>query len=274
MLRSKRPVLVPTMGALHAGHAALMHRAREYAGQDGTVAVSIFINPTQFGAGEDFLRYPRRLAQDVELCRDERVDVVFAPSIAEMYPAGPEKVSDTFSMPPLPAVATKPLLEDHFRPSHFAGVVKVVARLFDILSPSHAIFGEKDYQQLRVITDMAHEQHQRWPDLHVVAHPTIREEDGLAMSSRNAYLAPEQRIAARTLWKALNEARQQRTSAAAEQAMLALLDDGGFETDYAVVRDAQSLMPVEALHAPCRALIAARIGSTRLIDNIAIDPPG
>jgi len=268
---------VPTMGALHAGHSALVRRAREVAGSDGHVVVSIFVNPTQFEPNEDFARYPRQLDQDLSICADAGADVVFAPSVDEMYPAGKARVADGFAMPPLPEVATRPKLEDASRPTHFIGVVKVVARLFDIVQPSLAIFGEKDYQQLRVISEMVLQQRPRWNDLQIIPHPTIRERDGLAMSSRNAYLTTGQRKTALTLWRALSEAKQERTPAAAEDVMRVLLEEAGFEIDYAAVRDAQTLMPVVRFDRPCRALIAARIGGaegvggTRLIDNMAVE---
>jgi len=271
---------VPTMGALHAGHSALVRRAREVAGSDGHVVVSIFVNPTQFEPNEDFARYPRQLDQDLSICADAGADVVFAPSVDEMYPAGKARVADGFAMPPLPEVATRPKLEDASRPTHFIGVVKVVARLFDIVQPSLAIFGEKDYQQLRVISEMVLQQRPRWNDLQIIPHPTIRERDGLAMSSRNAYLTTGQRKTALTLWRALSEAKQERTPAAAEDVMRVLLEEAGFEIDYAAVRDAQTLMPVVRFDRPCRALIAARIGGaegvggTRLIDNMAVEHSG
>jgi len=144
--------------------------------------------------------------------------------------------------------------------------------LFDIVGPSRAFFGEKDFQQLRVITQMTREQSPRWADLEIIPCPTIRERDGLAMSSRNVYLTPPQRNSALTLWRALSEARQERTPAAAEEVMRVLLDEAGFEIDYAVVRDAETMLSVEKYDRPCRALIAAKVGSTRLIDNMAIGP--
>ncbi|HVP72167.1 MAG TPA: pantoate--beta-alanine ligase, partial [Phycisphaerales bacterium] len=277
--RPQAPVLVPTMGALHAGHLALISRARDIAGRGGGrgVVVSIFVNPTQFAPNEDFARYPRQLEEDTAICEQAGADVIFAPSVEEMYPAGKARVADGFAMPSLPEVATRPKLEDASRPTHFIGVVKVVGRLFDIVQPAQAVFGEKDYQQLRVITDMVREQQPRWRDLQVIPHATVRERDGLAMSSRNAYLTSEQRKTALTLWRALSEAKQERTPAAAEDVMRVLLEEAGFEIDYAAVRDAQTLMPVVRFDRPCRALIAARIGGaegvggTRLIDNMAVE---
>jgi pantoate--beta-alanine ligase len=271
VLGGSPPVFVPTMGALHAGHAALIRQAREIAGDSGRVLVSIFVNPTQFAPHEDFSRYPRQFEKDVAVCEKAGADIVFVPSVDEMYPAGKAHVADGFVMPSLPEVATQPKLEDASRPTHFIGVVKVVARLFDIVQPSHAVFGEKDYQQLRVITEMAREQQPRWRDLAIIAHPTVRERDGLALSSRNVYLTPEQRKAALTLWRSLSEAKQERSPAAAEDVMRVLLAEAGLDIDYASVRDAHTLMPVERFDRPCRALIAAKVGTTRLIDNMAIE---
>lgn len=269
----RRPAFAPTMGALHAGHAALIRRAREVASESrGAVVVSIFVNPTQFGPSEDFTRYPRQLEQDVALCAEAGADFVFAPSVNEMYPSGPERVAADFVMPPLPEVATQPQLEDRFRPTHFAGVVKVVARLFDIVQPAQAFFGEKDFQQLRVISEMLRAAPARWPSLQIVPHATVRERDGLAMSSRNVYLSPEQRRLATTIWRALTDATRQAMPGAAEQSIRRMLAEAGFDIDYAAVRDAETLMPVERFDRPSRALIAARIGTTRLIDNMAIAP--
>lgn len=261
--------LVPTMGALHAGHAALIRRAREIAGRDGQVLVSIFVNPAQFAPHEDFTQYPRQLDQDLAMCKEAGADVVFAPGVSEMYPAGEEIVADGFSTPALPDVATRPRLEDAFRPTHFAGVCKVVARLFDIAQPAQALFGEKDYQQLRVITELVREQQPRWPDLEIVACATVREADGLAMSSRNAYLKPTERDRALSLWNALNEARA-RGPAAAEPAMRAALEAHELTVDYAVVRDARTLLSPTPGSRAVRALIAARLGDVRLIDNMSI----
>jgi pantoate--beta-alanine ligase len=310
-LAGHRPAFVPTMGALHAGHAALIQRARDIAGPaPAMVAVSIFVNPTQFGPGEDFARYPRQLEQDVELCKQAGADVIFAPSVEAMYPAGPAKVSDTFLMPALPPVATQPQLEDAFRPDHFKGVCQVVARLFDIVQPAHAIFGEKDYQQLLVISAMVAQENaaaeraalspaaqggagnprtrtssstahpsQRWPGLQIIPHPTVREPDGLALSSRNAYLTGEWRQRALALHEALELAQRlaQRgnTPRDIENAMTSHLFTRGFAVDYAAVRDANTLMPVERIDRSCRALIAARAaltggGGVRLIDNMPI----
>jgi pantoate--beta-alanine ligase len=237
------------------------------------VVVSIFVNPTQFAPNEDFSRYPRQLERDVAICEHSGASVIFAPDVTEMYPAGLDSVAEGFVMPALPAVATQPRLEDAFRPTHFAGVCKVVARLFDIVQPTSAIFGEKDYQQLRVISEMASEQSSRWSQLKIIPHPTVRERDGLAMSSRNAYLSLNDRKRARAIWQAIQSANQERTPVDAESVLFAILHaEEGFDVDYATIRDAQTLMPVLDYFQPCRALIAARLDDVRLIDNMPIGP--
>lgn len=254
---------VPTMGALHAGHFALIRRARELVGTSGVVAASIFVNPTQFAPNEDFSRYPRTLEADLEGAAAAGADFVFIPDQATVYP--PDSPIPT---PPLPSVAVLPRLEDAHRPTHFAGVCQVVSRLFDMVQPRLAVFGEKDFQQLRVIEAMAAEQVVRWPGLAIVAHPTIREPDGLAMSSRNRYLSPADRKRALGIWQAIAEAKQERTPSDAEMTMRVILEEQGMEIDYAVVRDAQTLMPVKSFQErPTRFLVAARLGSVRLIDN-------
>jgi pantoate--beta-alanine ligase len=273
LLGERQPAFVPTMGALHAGHAALVRRAREIAGQRGTVVVSVFVNPTQFAPSEDYTRYPRQLDHDAAISAQAGADVIFAPDVETMYPAGLERVADGFIMPPLPDVATKPRLEDAFRPTHFAGVVKVVARLFDIVRPAQAIFGEKDYQQLRVIVDMVRQQASRWPHLEIVPHPTIREAGGLALSSRNIYLKSDERERALALWQALNDG-QRHPPHTAELIMRGVLEEHDLEVDYAVVRDAETLLPPGdgPGRRPLRALIAARLrqGGVRLIDNMML----
>ncbi|MFO0874249.1 MAG: pantoate--beta-alanine ligase [Phycisphaerales bacterium] len=287
-----RGVFVPTMGALHEGHAALVRRARAIAGPGESVLVSIFVNPTQFAPGEDFARYPRTLDADIALAESAGADVVFAPDVETVYPTG--RAEAPFAAPPLPSVATAPKLEDAHRPSHFAGVCQVVARLFDLVQPRVAVFGEKDFQQLRVIESLvamvAAATPARWPVWRdgctvpgvagvshpaIVGHPTVREPDGLAMSSRNRYLDAAQRERALGLSRALRSAAAAQRPAAAERAMRETLVAHGLSVDYAVVRDAATLMPVESLERPTRALIAARIDpsrpdSVRLIDNAAM----
>jgi pantoate--beta-alanine ligase len=248
------------MGALHEGHLALIRRAVE---EGRPVVVSIFVNPTQFTAGEDFGRYPRCLEADVAAAEAAGADFVFAPSPDAVYPPDEE-----VPVPPLPAVATEPGLEDAYRPGHFAGVCQVVARLFDLLRPTRAIFGEKDFQQLRVIEAMVASAGPRWPGLRIVALQTQRDADGLALSSRNAYIATEDRQRARGLARALQLAHAAQHPATAEQMMRETLEAHDLEVDYAVVRDAEKLLPVATLEGPTRGLLAARLGDIRLIDNM------
>lgn len=253
-------VFVPTMGALHAGHLALIDAARRL----GTpTIVSIFVNPTQFAPGEDFDRYPRPVDRDLELCRAHGADAVFLPAATAIYPPDLE-----VPVPPLPAVATGPGLEDRIRPGHFAGVCQVVARLFDLVRPCAAVFGEKDYQQLRVITAMVEAAGDRWPGLRIVGHPTVREPDGLAMSSRNAYLHPDERGRALGLFRALQAAAGADAPGAAEHIMRETLHAHDLAVEYAVVRTADSLLPADSLAVPTRALVAARLGTVRLIDTL------
>ena len=257
--------LVPTMGALHEGHASLMARARAEVGPDGRVVCSIFVNPMQFGAGEDLDRYPRSLDGDLKLCEREGVDVVFAPAADEVYPGGDPSV--TVSPGPV-----GDLLEGRVRPGHFRGVLTVVAKLFGLVRPDVAVFGEKDYQQLvlirRMVTDLC-------LPVEVVGVETEREADGLALSSRNRYLEPEQRQLATTLSRALRAAR-----AAAPQGYDAALAAArgevgavaGVDLDYLVITDPDlaELPGAPPPGTPARILVAARVGTTRLIDNLAL----
>lgn len=258
---------VPTMGALHAGHGSLVERARA----DGRpVVVSIFVNPTQFGPREDYARYPRTLDADCALLEPLGASAVFVPSVEAIYPRGLEAARVEAAAIALPEVATRPGLEDACRPTHFGGVALVVGRLFDLVRPARAFFGEKDYQQLRLIEDMVAADRARFGALEIVPCPTIREGNGLAMSSRNRYLAPEEREAALALSRALQIAHSAQRVTTAERLMRDTLDGHGLETEYAVVRDARTLLPVTGFERPTRALIAARLGSTRLIDNAAM----
>ncbi|MBL8747189.1 MAG: pantoate--beta-alanine ligase [Phycisphaerae bacterium] len=250
-------VFVPTMGALHAGHAALIERARGLAG-GRAVVVSVFVNPTQFNERSDFERYPRSLESDVAACERAGADVVFAPSVEVMYPAGVKVDS-----PALPAVATQPGLEDAHRPGHFAGVCQVCRRLFELVRPSRAVFGEKDWQQLAVVRAMVAS---LGLALEIVGHPTVREADGLAMSSRNALLAPNHRRRAAALHRALTEAAEHSDANEAEAAGRRVLLANRIVPEYFVVRDAATLGDVRA-GAAARALVAARVGGVRLIDN-------
>jgi len=258
---------VPTMGALHAGHGSLVERARA----DGRpVVVSIFVNPTQFGPREDYARYPRTLDADCALLEPLGAAAVFVPPVEAVYPRGLDAARAEAAAITLPAVATTPGLEDACRPTHFGGVALVVGRLFDLVRPARAFFGEKDYQQLRLIEDMVEADRGRFGQLAVVPCPTVREGNGLAMSSRNRSLAPEEREAALALSRALQIAHSAQRVATAERLMRDTLDGHGLETEYAVVRDARTLLPVTGFERPTRALIAARLGSTRLIDNAAM----
>lgn len=265
--RGLRVALVPTMGALHRGHLALVAEARRRVGETGIVAVSIFVNPTQFGKNEDYSRYPRTLESDLAKCRAAGVNIVFAPSVEEMYPPG----SDTrVHVGPL----AEPLCGEH-RPGHFEGVATIVAKLFALTGPSVAVFGKKDYQQLRVITRMA--QDLRFP-VEVVPYPTVREEDGVALSSRNAYLSEGERARARAIPRALaatalafgeGERDPLRLRAIAHQIVEPVADS----IDYVSIVDAETLAPFAAgSKVKDRALlaIALRIGSTRLIDNLVL----
>ncbi|MAB83432.1 MAG: pantoate--beta-alanine ligase [Phycisphaerae bacterium] len=248
--------LVPTMGALHAGHLSLIEAMRRV---HDHVLVTIFVNPTQFDDASDLDNYPRSIESDLAACEAAGASAAFLPPVESIYPPG-----ERIWQPPLPDVATGPGLEDAFRPGHFAGVCQVVARFFDLTGPTHAIFGEKDWQQMRVLESMAAAHSERWGDLELLRGGTVREPDGLAMSSRNARLSPDQRERATGLSRALAVA------GGGEDAMHVVLDKHGLETEYAVVRDALTLEPVEpGSDLPSRALIAARLGGIRLIDNAA-----
>ncbi len=256
----RRIALVPTMGALHEGHRELIRHARRMPGA-GVVAVSIFVNPLQFGPSEDLARYPRPLETDLQICRDEGVELVFAPGADDMYPAG----ATTTTVDPGP-LGTQ--LEGAVRPGHFAGVLTVVAKLFHIVAPDVAFFGEKDYQQLVLVTKMVADLN--FP-LAVVGVPTVREPDGLALSSRNTYLSPEQRPLAATLQRALLAGAG--VSARGPEAVLttarALLDaEPAIAVDYLELRDPE-LRPAPQT-GRARLLVAARLGTTRLIDNVAV----
>ncbi len=256
-------VLVPTMGALHEGHASLVRIARDE--RAGPVVVSIFVNPTQFNEASDFERYPRTLDADLAMCEALGVDAVFAPAAQEMYPPGVD-----VPVGELPEVATRPGLEDSHRPGHFAGVCQVVRRLFHLVHPAAAVFGEKDWQQLQVVRAMAAGEAL---GVRIIPGATLREADGLAMSSRNRLLDGASRRAGAAIPLALAAAGREREPASAETAMLACLEASGLAVEYAVVRDAGTLLAYEPGR-PGRALIAARAGAVRLIDNDAWPPGG
>jgi pantoate--beta-alanine ligase len=263
-LRARRATtaLVPTMGALHDGHVSLVRLARRRAQK---VIVSIFVNPTQFAPTEDFGSYPRTWKADAAKLAAEKVDLIWNPDVKAMYPEG----FGTRIVPEGPATAG---LEDRFRPHFFGGVATVVGKLFTQCRPDFAIFGEKDFQQLRVVAQMA-----RDLDLgvRVVGSRTVRERDGLAMSSRNVYLSAEERLTAPTLYRAMKEsARRLKAGEELETAMAAgrdLVAGAGFVLDYFEARHAETLAPIASIKdGPVRILVAAKLGKTRLIDNIGV----
>jgi len=262
--RKKREsvALVPTMGALHRGHLALVKEAHRRADR---VVVSIFVNPTQFAPTEDFGSYPRTFDTDIKALTAADTDLVWAPTADVMYPEG-------FATRVAPAGAAKVGLEDKFRPHFFGGVATVVAKLFLQVTPDVAIFGQKDYQQLRVVTQMARDLDL---PLKVVGIPTVRERDGLALSSRNAYLSEAERAAAPTLARVLNACagriqRREPVEMVLEEGR-AELGRSGFAVDYLEARHALTLAPVASLKdGPIRLLVTAKLGTTRLIDNLAV----
>lgn len=264
----RRLALVPTMGALHDGHAALIRKARD---RGAAVVVSIYVNPTQFGPTEDFRQYPRDLDKDSTLCVRESVDVVFAPSDAEIYPA-PSAVNAAASTWVEESRLAKRLEADR-RPHLFRGVCTVVAKLFNIIQPNAAVFGQKDYQQLKVIERMVRDL--CYP-IEIIAVPTARQPDGLALSSRIQYLSPEERAQATVLWKALNTAQDlfnsgEQNAHRLEAAMLRTVQFAPMaRLDYAEIADADTLEPLHEVRRGNIALLAAHIGKTRLIDNLIL----
>ncbi len=259
-------VVVPTMGALHAGHRTLIDHGVRAAGGALPVVVTIFVNPTQFNESTDFERYPRDLDADLAVAREAGATAAFVPDVATVYPPDLE-----VPVPELPPVATEPGLEDRHRPGHFAGVAQVVARLFDLLRPRAAVFGEKDWQQLLLVSTMVErvraESPERWPRLEILPGPTVREDDGLALSSRNRLLDDDARRAARGIPRALQLAHSAQHPATAEELMRETLEAHDLEVEYAVVRDAATLRPIGDFRRPARGLVAARAGGVRLIDN-------
>ncbi len=257
--------LVPTMGALHQGHLSLMQRARA---ECRYVTISIFVNPTQFVAGEDFARYPRDLAADARQAGEVGVDLVFAPEVEEIYPPG----DSTFVE--VTGTLVEGMCAPH-RPGHFRGVTTICARLFGIFMADRAYFGEKDYQQLRVIKQMTRDL--KMP-LEIIGIPTLRESDGLAMSSRNAYLLPGERAAATVIYRALAEARRQfergERSAAAlvASASATIAAEPMARAQYVELRDAEMLVLIERVEAPAVLAAAVFVGKTRLIDNVVLTP--
>jgi pantoate--beta-alanine ligase len=254
---------VPTMGALHAGHLSLVRAAFA---ESQSVVASIFVNPTQFGPNEDFQKYPRPLEADSKKLEDAGVHYLFAPESSEIYPPGFRTWVNVEGL--------SERLEGRVRHGHFRGVTTVVLKLLEIVQPQRAFFGRKDAQQVRIIRQMAHDLHL---DLEIVECPIVREPDGLAMSSRNAYLSPEERRAATILFRTLDDARASisrgerdalRLTAAMREA---LRTEPLAESDYVELVDAETLEPVTRLRGVCLALLAVRLGATRLVDNLLIE---
>ncbi len=257
-----RIALVPTMGALHAGHLALVREARRRARR---VVVSIFVNPTQFAPHEDFGSYPRGFGADLKALRAAKADLVWAPAASVMYPEG-------FATRIEPQGAAKAGLEDKFRPHFFGGVATVVAKLFTQTTPDFALFGEKDYQQLCVVTQMAKDLDL---PIKVIGVPTVREKDGLALSSRNGYLSAAERIVAPTLYRVLKASakriKQGEPIEMVQEEGRAEIERAGFAVDYLEARHARTLAPLTSRkEGPIRMLVAAKIGKTRLIDNLGV----
>ncbi|MFN2622697.1 MAG: pantoate--beta-alanine ligase [Chthoniobacterales bacterium] len=260
-----RRVLVPTMGALHRGHGELIRVAREAAGKEGEVAVSVFVNPLQFAPGGDYEKYPRPEAADDEFCRDAGVDILFRPTVDEMY-------APDFSIS-VEENALAKTLEGRSRPGHFRGVCTVVAKLFHLLAPSAAIFGEKDFQQLAIIRRMVRDLN--FP-VEIIGVPTVREGDGLASSSRNQYLNTDERAQAPALQRALREARRlftegERSAEAIQIAARNVIATAPLaRIDYLELVNADTLQPVSEADANSIIVVAAFFGQTRLIDNLRL----
>ncbi len=260
--KGKKIGFVPTMGYLHEGHLALVKRARELS---DVVAVSIFVNPTQFGPNEDLARYPRDFERDRQLLEQEKTDIIFFPEAKEIYPEGYSTYVQVRG------------LEDHLcgksRTGHFIGVATVVAKLFNIVKPHFAVFGQKDYQQLTIIERMVKDLNM---DLEVVPYPTVREKDGLAMSSRNSYLSAEEREKALLISASLKKveelfrAGERRVSALTDEARKILSSREGIEIEYVTISDAETLVEIERIQHKAVLAIACRVGKTRLIDNIIL----
>ncbi len=254
---------VPTMGFLHQGHLSLVKAARQ---ENDFVVVSIFVNPIQFGVGEDYEEYPRDLERDQALASAEGCDLIFSPTVNEMYPPGYSTFVDVQGL-------TDSLCGAH-RPGHFRGVTTVVAKLFSLVSPQRVYFGQKDGQQALVLKKMVTDLNMNL-EFHIL--PTVREQDGLAMSSRNKYLTPEQRRHAPVLYKSLQEAKKrieqgERRAKTIKQLMLEMIDTvDGSKVDYVEIVETKNLQPVETLEGECLVALAVRLGNTRLIDNILVE---
>ena len=256
-----RVVFVPTMGNLHAGHISLMEQARAHG---DTVVASIFVNRLQFGPNEDFDKYPRTFQADCDKLAAAGVDVLFAPTEADLYP----EPQEYFIEPP----GIQNVLDGEFRPGHFRGVATVVTKLFNCVQPDAAVFGKKDYQQLMVIRNMTR---QLALSIEIVGGDTVRADDGLALSSRNGYLSDAERAEAPRLYRLLNQIRDAvragRTDyTALENEAVSALTAAGWKTDYVAIRQQSDLSPAKAGNGPLVVLAASRLGTTRLIDNIEI----
>ena len=260
--REKRRMLVPTMGALHRAHGELIRVARQHAGRDGKVVVSVFVNPLQFEPGSDYERYPRPEGADEDFCRSAGVDLLFRPSAAEMYADDRSVFVNEFSL--------SKTLEGESRPGHFRGVCTVVAKLFNVLAPDAAVFGEKDFQQLVIIRRMVRDLNFK---IDIIGVPTVREEDGIAYSSRNQYLNSEERKQAAVLHKALQAAANARRKSADDIIALArnVINEAPLaRIDYVELVDAETLRPVRMAGSNSVLVLAVFFGKTRLIDNIRL----
>lgn len=261
--RGETIAFVPTMGFLHRGHAALMREARARA---DVVVVSVFVNPTQFGPGEDLAAYPRDLDRDRKLCEAEGVSHLFVPEVATIYPPG--------FCTSVRVVGLSEGLCGASRPGHFDGVATVVTKLFNMVQPDLAVFGEKDFQQLTIIRQMVADLD---VPLEIIGVPTVRESDGLALSSRNRYLTSDERQRAPALYRALQRAQVRRRGGELDATVLTTeisqaLAAAGFIVEYVQFVDFATLEPMDTLDRPARLAVAARLGRTRLIDNVAVDP--
>jgi pantoate--beta-alanine ligase len=262
--KSRTIAFVPTMGFLHEGHLSLMRQGKKHGDE---LVVSIFVNPTQFGPGEDLETYPRDMERDLKLTREEGVNVVFSPDAEELYP---DKFQTYVNLEKLP---------NHLcgisRPHFFRGVATVVTKLFNIVKPHYAVFGQKDYQQLAVIRQMVRDLNM---DIEIIGVPTVREPDGLAMSSRNAYLKPEQRPSALTLYKSLNQAQELLESGGKDaEKIIHFLSDlitsyPDTEIDYISICDPETLVDMKTIDRPALLALAVKVGKTRLIDNGILNP--
>jgi pantoate--beta-alanine ligase len=258
-------VLVPTMGALHAGHLALLARAREIAGPAGTVAATIFVNPTQFDRPQDLDGYPRSLDRDLQACRSAGANLVFTPSSDSMYPPGHSTLVRETSLSTRLCGAT--------RPGHFDGVCTIVLKLFNLITPSHAIFGEKDFQQLAIIRRLVRDLDLK---VEIVAHPTVREPDGLALSSRNVRLSPQQRADAPRIRQALLAAAKLAADGETDPAPILATARVHLEAspllkiDYLELVDSESLQPIDTLDRPATLATAVFYHDTRLIDHVSL----